>query len=373
MRVLIYSWPFAPTIGGLERLTEMTACRLTEAGHEVTVVTDTLDPEGRAPGLPFRVERRPGLRRLARLVGEADVIHLNTFSPSLTLMALARRRPVTWQHIDFDTLTPRGICHAYGEPCVFSPRRCYSCLRQDHSRARTLSSIGSLFAKRAAVHLVRFNLLSTSYAQQRMRLPRPRFLSFGIDLGRFAPRARRPHTGLKVFFTARHVPAKGCDVLIRALARCRDAGLDFKARVGGDGPHRESSERLAASLGLGGRTEFIGFQSEEGLLKELRAADVVVVPTVQDEIGQFVAFEAMACECAVVASNIGALPEHVDGAGLLFPPGDDEALAGCLQALAGDPELRRRLARAGRRRVEVEFNTKTMGESYLRLFEEVGR
>ena len=44
MRVLIYSWPFAPMIGGLERLSEMTARQLVDRGHDVVVVTASGDP-----------------------------------------------------------------------------------------------------------------------------------------------------------------------------------------------------------------------------------------------------------------------------------------------------------------------------------------
>lgn len=54
MKVLLYSWPFYPGIGGLERLT----------------VTATLDEDRSSPRLPFPVERRP---RLGRLVRWSDV------------------------------------------------------------------------------------------------------------------------------------------------------------------------------------------------------------------------------------------------------------------------------------------------------------
>jgi glycosyltransferase involved in cell wall biosynthesis len=147
--------------------------------------------------------------------------------------------------------------------------------------------------------------------------------------------------------------------------------MRFEARIAGDGPHREASMSLAASLGLGPEALFIGLLSADELLAELRRADVVAVPTVQDEIGQYVAFEAMACECAVVASDIGALPEHVGDAGLLFPPGDDHALAERLRLLDRDRELLRRLGRLGRERVLVEFDADVTGRRYEELFKDV--
>ena len=62
--------------------------------------------------------------------------------------------------------------------------------------------------------------------------------------------------------------------------------------------------------------------------------------------------EAMASGLPVVASDVGGIPEVVrDGeTGLLVPPGDLPALAAALDRLAGDPDLRRRLAAGARAR-----------------------
>jgi glycosyltransferase involved in cell wall biosynthesis len=70
------------------------------------------------------------------------------------------------------------------------------------------------------------------------------------------------------------------------------------------------------------------------------------------------AVEEMACGLPLVATQVGALPEIVgsdESAGLLVPPGDAEALATALGRLLDDPELRRRLGAAGRRRVQERF------------------
>lgn len=372
MRILLYSWPFAPSVGGLERLTEMTAVYASGAGHQVTVVTSTPDRDGRYPKAAFDVDRQPGLRHLATLVRRADVVHLNTFSLPIVALALLFRRPIVWQHIDFDTVSPRGICHADGRPCQFALARCYRCLRRDYTRVRAIKSIVSLLAKRAAAHAVTFNLLSTEYARRRMPLPRLKLLSFGIDTDFWTPAPRPPSPTLRVFFYGRHIPGKGCDVLVRAVRHCRDEGVSLSVRIGGDGPHRAASERLSRELGLSDTITFLGFQPEDSVRAELRSADVVAVPTLQDEIGQFVVFEAMACGCAVVASNIGAFPEHLDGgAGVLFPAGDDAQLARILSRLSLDPPLVAALAGRGRNRVRADFDWRLMGRRYLDLYARV--
>jgi glycosyltransferase involved in cell wall biosynthesis len=349
----------------------MTARYVSAAGYQVTVVTATADPEFASGPFDFEVARRPPLKRLAELVRQADVVHLNTFNAPILILSLLMRRPTVWQHIDFDMLSPRGICHVDGVACRFQAARCFACLRRDHSRLRALRSIVSLFAKRAAAHAVTVNLLSTEYARRRMPMPRLEMLSFGIETEQWAAGQRRTTPETRVFFYGRHIPAKGCDVLIRAVRRCLDQGLRLTVRIAGDGPHRARSEQLSRQLGLEDTVTFLGFQPEELVRAELLEADIVAIPTLQDEIGQFVAFEAMASGCAVVASSIGAFPEHLDGAGLLFPPGDDAELAQTLGRLAADRSLMSSIARRGRQRVLAEFDWKTMGQRYLDLYRRV--
>jgi glycosyltransferase involved in cell wall biosynthesis len=371
MRILIYSWPFAPTIGGLERLSELTARQLVERGHAVVLVTATLDPAAMATRFPFEVIRRPTITRLDQLIRATDVIHLNTFNGRLVGLAFLRQRPVVWQHIDYDTITPRGICYAHGTPCVFAPRRCYSCLRRDHSAVGAARAIASLLAKRAAIPHVGTHIINTRYAQRQMQLPQPHFVSFGIDTERLVPPSHRQSGALRVLFFARHIPAKGCDVLIRALGRLKAREVRFQARIAGDGVHRPQSEALARHLGLGGDAAFLGFLSEEQLLMELQEANVVAIPTLQDEIGQLVASEAMSCGCAVVASAIGAFPELLDGVGVLFPPGDDAALALNLEQLARDRGRLTGMGEAGRRKAVEEFDVRIMVDRYLQVYDTV--
>jgi glycosyltransferase involved in cell wall biosynthesis len=66
----------------------------------------------------------------------------------------------------------------------------------------------------------------------------------------------------------------------------------------------------------------------------------------------------------VVATAVGGVPELVEHGvtGLLAPPGRADALADALMRLAGDADLRRRLAAAGRARVEEEFDLERNAE-----------
>jgi glycosyltransferase involved in cell wall biosynthesis len=71
-----------------------------------------------------------------------------------------------------------------------------------------------------------------------------------------------------------------------------------------------------------------------------------------------------------VASDLSGIPELVeDGySGLLVPPGDAPGLARALRQLAEDPALATRLGRAGRARVEAEFDVQRSARRLVELF-----
>lgn len=139
---------------------------------------------------------------------------------------------------------------------------------------------------------------------------------------------------------------KGFPVLLEA---CRQLWLrrqDFRLRVTANpGDIREPF------------CEFLGWQSQDELPTRMRAADVIVCPTIAEEALGRTAVEAMGAWRPVVASRIGGLPFTVleEATGLLCRPGDAADLARQLERLLDDAELRERLGRCGRRRFESEF------------------
>lgn len=373
VRILLYSFPFPPQIGGLERLTERTARRLVDCGLDVTVVTGTADemPVGDRQAFPFPVARRPSLRELAHLIRESDVVQLNTFNLRVFALAKSLRRPIVWQHIDYDTIDPRGLCSQQGVSCTFAPRACWSCLRCDHSRLGAARVLAAFISKTLAARLVKGNLVSSTYAAHRLRLPAARVVPLGVDVAAFAPSDDgHDPTSLTLFFSGRHLPTKGCDLLLKALATCRQRGLNVKGVIAGDGPHRAHSQRLASDLGIADSVQFTGFVPDGALVGLLREADAAVVPATIDEYYCLAAVEAMACGIPVIAADIGSLPEIVGDGGLLFAPGDAAMLAEQICSLASDGELRTLLERRARARAVSALSEDLMIERYIAAYRE---
>ena len=84
--------------------------------------------------------------------------------------------------------------------------------------------------------------------------------------------------------------------------------------------------------------------------------------------------EAMASGLPVLASRVGGMPEVLEEgrAGVLVPPGDQDAIAGAIGRLLDDPPLRQDLGRRARSRAAV-FGAGRMGHALLRVYREVLR
>jgi glycosyltransferase involved in cell wall biosynthesis len=148
---------------------------------------------------------------------------------------------------------------------------------------------------------------------------------------------------------------KGFDRLIRCVDRLLNDGRDVDLVVVGEGDERASLESLIAQLGRQGRARLLGFRSD--LPEWFQAMDVFVLSSLREGLPNVV-LEAMALETPVVATRIAGVPRLVrDGEnGLLVAPDSVEELTAALSRLLGDPALRERLGKAGRRTVEADYS-----------------
>ncbi|UCE84591.1 MAG: glycosyltransferase family 4 protein [Deltaproteobacteria bacterium] len=166
------------------------------------------------------------------------------------------------------------------------------------------------------------------------------------------------------------VRRKGIDVLLEALARLAQEGLEPALWIAGEGPERGALERRAGGLGVSARVRFLGQRADRADL--LAACDVVVLPSRQEGLG-VAALEAMALARPVVATRVGGLGEAVvhERTGLLVPPDDVRALAEALARLLRDASLRESLGAAGPARLAQGYRPDQMVDAYERLYREV--
>jgi glycosyltransferase involved in cell wall biosynthesis len=145
---------------------------------------------------------------------------------------------------------------------------------------------------------------------------------------------------------------KGVHVLIQSLPlvlKCVHG--DIALIIAGDGPQGQALRRLAESLGIEQNVYFLGWRDDVPQL--LEQADIVVIPSICEEACSYFALESMAAGKPIVGSAIGSIPELLSGdppAGLLFAPGDAEALSEALESLLTNSKERQILSSEAQQR-----------------------
>ncbi len=178
---------------------------------------------------------------------------------------------------------------------------------------------------------------------------------WGVDLESFRPDAPtdvRRRLGIPgdapVVISIRSFtqPYYNIDVIVGAIPDIQRARPDTHFIFAGNEGDDTEFRRLAGSLGLDGRTHFVGRIPHEDLAAYMVASDVfVTVPSVDATAVSLL--EAMACGSAVIVSSLASSLEWVkqDESGVVVPPRDGHALTDAILRLIGSPELRDRLGR----------------------------
>jgi colanic acid/amylovoran biosynthesis glycosyltransferase len=200
----------------------------------------------------------------------------------------------------------------------------------------------------------------------------------GIDLSRWPYRERQPRApgSVRLVSVGRLVEKKGIAQVLRALRLLVDRGVRAEYRVFGDGPLRRRLEALAGELGLAERVSFEGRQAQERIRGGLDRADVLVAASVTaadgDEEGiPNVLKEAMASGMPVVGTRHAGIPELIDDgvSGWLVPERDEAALAAAFTRLAAAPERWPAMGRAGREKIEREYDVHRLNDRLTGMLE----
>jgi glycosyltransferase involved in cell wall biosynthesis len=137
----------------------------------------------------------------------------------------------------------------------------------------------------------------------------------------------------------------------------------------GDGILREQLQRQIAVRRLQDYFQFAGLVMPNRIPYYLAAMDVVVHVSLREGLARILP-QALLAGVAVVSFDVdGAREVVVDGrTGRLIPPADTSQLADAICQLAEDPELRRRLAAAGRTECQVRFDHRRMTAEIRQLY-----
>ena len=281
------------------------------------------------------------LRPLQLPAPRTDLVHCTVNGPAMLLGLSAK-----WEHGTRVLLSEHGV---YLRERLMATRRS-----------------GAGRAERAALHGFYAALTGLGYRQADAVLPvsgfnarwalqggadpdAVRLLPNGVDPGALPVLTTEPDTPTLVF-AGRVDPLKDLHTLLRAFALVRRRVPNARLRLFGGVPmgnesYRASCDALVTELGLDGAAVFEGPISP--VRRAFEAGHVVVLSSLSEGLPLTI-IEAAMCGRAVVATDVGGVPEAVGEGGIVVPVGHVEALADACVALLVDGGLRRELARDGR-------------------------
>jgi glycosyltransferase involved in cell wall biosynthesis len=182
-----------------------------------------------------------------------------------------------------------------------------------------------------------------------------------------------PNDAFVISVIANLIAYKGHRDLIEALALAKgDLPQGWRLlAIGRDDGIGDELKDYAKSLSIADNITWLGERTDVEEL--LAASDGFILPSHQEGFSNAL-LEAMAASLPVITTAVGGNSDAVvnNETGLLVPPRDPRALAAALSRLAKDPDLRRRLAEAGRRRVEQRFSLQACVDRYERLYRAMG-
>ena len=289
---------------------------------------------------------------------QPDLIHVhNTFpliSPSIYWAAARRPIPVVQTLHNFRLLCPQGTFLRNGAVCEDclgkTPWRAVArkCYRASLPQSAVLA--GMLGAHRLAGtyqrRITRYIALTA--------FSRERFIAGGLPAERlrikpnFVESAAQPGAGTRsgALYVGRLSAEKGVDTLLAAL---RQGGRTPITAIGA-GP-------LAAEVADALDDGYLGFRPREEIMRKMRSAAFLVVPSTCLEQLPTTILEAFACGLPVIASRLGALAGIVqDGVtGRLFNAGDPADLAATIAWAAAHGDEMRQMGRAARAEYEAKY------------------
>lgn len=290
MKILILTAVYSEEKGGVAAVGRLLSRGFSARGHEVSVLTT--ERVGGEYGVHVVSQPSPG--RLMREIRLADFIVLQGSVMRLAWPLLLIRKP---------SLLVKHIM-----VCVESP------LRKFLSRRCTVAAVSRFLAARERGDC--------------QILPNPYDSSIFIEDD--SPRVK------DVVFVGRLIKEKGAMVLLRAFERL-NRERDCTLTIIGTGPNEDECKSFVRKNGLESQVDFLGHQDAGQIAQQLKRHRTLVFPSLCEEAFGLVVLEGLACGCRIIASNCGGIPEALGGHGVLFDPGDEQALFEALQSELSSP------------------------------------
>lgn len=113
--------------------------------------------------------------------------------------------------------------------------------------------------------------------------------------------------------------------------------------------------------------KYLGYLDKPTLVQAYNAANVLIAPSLHEGFG-ITLLEAMACGTPVITSNVSAMPEVVDDAGVLVDPNSAQSIANAVSKLHSNTDYYQQLSKKGLKRVQL-YTREIVAEQISKVYE----
>jgi glycosyltransferase involved in cell wall biosynthesis len=335
MKILVLSHAFFPSMGGIEVNSEILCRKFVEAGHKVTLITNT-PCEDYKDDFVFPVVRQPSFIKTFKMFIAADVVFHN--NPSFGIGYLS---------IFFNYKTVYAI------------------------RTWVTRISGALTIKDKLKHKLICNGKSRIYISQAIS---DHISCDGTVIGNpyrdnvFVSKGQEVNIN-NFIFAGRLASDKGVDLLLKAYAELKDDYELSGVSIAGDGEELEKLIALVKKLGIAAEVKFLGKLNGLELAEYYRQHKFIVVPSRWNEPFGNVALEGIACGCVPIVSEGGGLKDAIGECGLTFKNGDTASLVKVMRSLLDSSELVQQKRCAFKKHLS-KHKEKVVAASYLSVLED---
>lgn len=295
-----------------------------------------------AKNIIYSREARDKFEKLV-LATKPDVVHLHIFqhqlSPSILDVCKKYNLPVVYTAHDLKMLCLNYVMMTHGEICEKCKGGHYlNCAKQKCVKDSFFKSMinvceGYLHKWRKSYDAVDIIVTPSEFYHKK-------FLEFGIapervmHLANFLDREcpvvnKGEDSGQYYLYFGRLSREKGIMTLIQAFEKYLSKGGDSDLYIVGSGPCVDDIKAYVDSKSLS-KVKLLGFKSGQELIDIVGNARAVILPSEWYENGPYSAIEAIQCGRPIIGSELGGIPELIDGNGMIFNHGNVEELADIL-------------------------------------------
>ncbi|MGH1349656.1 MAG: glycosyltransferase [Methyloligellaceae bacterium] len=165
-------------------------------------------------------------------------------------------------------------------------------------------------------------------------------------------------------FVGEMIKLKGADLFLDALSKVT-VQTPVRAVMVGDGPERPALEKQAAKLGISGQVEFTGILPSQEAFKKARC---LVLPSRSESL-PYILMEAAAAEMPFIATDVGGIPELVEGTSKeLVPANNVKALLAQMEDYLVDPIPSEVMAELFAEKISTRYSVERMTDEIMEMY-----